>query len=94
MFTYFAVLSNSVFLDNGNPRVVCPKQCGAYEVNATKDLQNVHFLYIYHGDRTFAIVRRRKKKHYLPLKRKPKLRWGAYLMGNTHLYILIVKTQL
>jgi len=47
------------------------KTMWAYEVNATK----TYIMYIYHGDRTFAIVRK-KQQHYLPLKRKLKLRWG------------------
>jgi len=48
---------------------------------------------MYHGDRTIAIVRR-KKQHYLPLNRKLKLKGGANLMGNTHSYILILNLTL
>jgi len=60
-----------------------PKQCEAYEVNATKDPHNVHVSWI-----KDLCNCKKKKQHYLPSNRKLKLRGGGgygNLMGNTHL---------
>jgi len=54
--------------------------------------QRTYIMYLYHGDRTFAIVRR--KKTLFTFEKETQAQMGAYLMGNTHLYSLIVKTQL
>jgi len=55
--------------------------------------QRTYIMYIYHGYRTFAIVRKETTTLFT-FKKETHAQMGAYLMGNTYLYILIVKTQL
>jgi len=48
--------SNSVYLEKGNPRVVCQNNVGHMKLMQ----QRTYIMYMYHGDRTFAIVRQKK----------------------------------